>query len=61
AAQASQTQYFGFKDQRQSITHNLLSGKAKIDKAYETRLNGSVDVSRLLLKNDLSFCGNDES
>ena len=57
----AQTQFFAFKDQRQSIVHSLSSGRSKSDSSYRTRLTASVNVVKLLLRNGLAFRGNDES
>ncbi|XP_074324678.1 uncharacterized protein LOC141661566 [Apium graveolens] len=57
----AQTLYFGFKDQRQSITRKFSLGIEVTGAAYRTRLTVSVDVARLLLGLGLDFCGNDKS
>jgi hypothetical protein len=47
------------RKQHIDVAYNQISEVAK--KAYFTRLNGSIDTARLLLKQGLPFCGHDES
>jgi hypothetical protein len=47
------------KDQHIDVAINIQSDAAR--KAYFTRLNASIDTSRLLLKQGLPFRGHDES
>jgi hypothetical protein len=47
------------RKQHIDVAYNQISEVAK--KAYFTRLNGSIDTARLLLKQGLSFRGHDES
>ncbi|KAK1368890.1 zinc finger MYM-type protein 1-like [Heracleum sosnowskyi] len=53
--------YFGFIDQRQSVTRKLSLGNEVVGAAYRMRLTASVDVARLLLGLGLAFRGNDET
>lgn len=57
----ARTLFFAFKDQRQSLTRSVSSGKRALDVACLTRLTASVDVARFLLGQGLDFCGHDES
>ncbi|XP_071683709.1 maturase K-like [Lolium perenne] len=47
------------RDQHIDVAINIQSDAAR--KAYFTRLNASIDTSRLLLKQELPFLGHDES
>lgn len=53
--------YFGFQNQRQSVSHMLSSQSKEMEIAYRTRLTASVHVIRFLLEQGLAFRGNDES
>ena len=57
----ARTSFFSFKDQRQSLTRKVSSGKQVMGATYRTRLTASVDVVRFLLGQGLAFRGNDES
>ena len=46
------------RKQHIDVSFDQISETAK--KAYFTQLNGSIDTTRLLLKQELPFCGHDE-
>ncbi|XP_042423326.1 zinc finger MYM-type protein 1-like [Zingiber officinale] len=57
----ARTQLEAFKNQRQSVSHLLQAHGREMEVAYRTRLTTTLDVTRFLLKQGLSFRGHDES
>ncbi|XP_042035252.1 zinc finger MYM-type protein 1-like [Salvia splendens] len=51
----------GFKNQRQSVDYNLRKYDKEDEVNYRISLTASLDVIRLLLRQGLTFYGNDES
>ncbi|CAH9146872.1 unnamed protein product [Cuscuta epithymum] len=56
----ARTQFFAFKNQKQSISRSLSSGTQLLGAAYRTRLNASVDCARFLIAQGLAFRGHNE-
>ncbi|XP_042413071.1 zinc finger MYM-type protein 1-like [Zingiber officinale] len=57
----ARTQFEAFQNQRQSVSHLLQAQGHGMEVAYHTRLTATLDVTRFLLKQGLSFRGHDES
>ncbi|XP_042401406.1 zinc finger MYM-type protein 1-like [Zingiber officinale] len=57
----ARTQLEAFQNQRQSMSHLLQAQGRGMKVAYHTRLTTTLDVTRFLLKQGLSFRGHDES
>ncbi|XP_042415423.1 zinc finger MYM-type protein 1-like [Zingiber officinale] len=57
----ARTQLEAFKNQRQSVSHLLQAQGREMEVAYRTPLTTTLDVTRFLLKQGLSFRGHDES
>ncbi|XP_042472507.1 uncharacterized protein LOC122055195 [Zingiber officinale] len=57
----ARTQFEAFQNQRQSVSHLLQEQGCGMEVAYRTRLTTTLDVTRFLLKQGLSFHGHDES
>ncbi|XP_042410328.1 zinc finger MYM-type protein 1-like [Zingiber officinale] len=57
----ARTQLEAFKNQQQSVSHLLQAQRREMEVAYRTRLTATLDVTRFLLKQGLSFHGHDES
>ena len=54
-------QFEAFQDQRNSVASILRSNTREMEVAYRIRLTLSLNVTRFLLKQGLSFRGHDES
>ncbi|XP_042405089.1 zinc finger MYM-type protein 1-like [Zingiber officinale] len=57
----ARTQCEAFQNQRQSVSHLLQAQGRGMEVAYRTRLMTTLDVTRFLLKQGLSFREHDES